>query len=197
MSRIRHRLTYSNVISTVCLFLLIGGGTAFAASELGKESIGSRQLKKEAVTPAKLSAKAKSALTGPAGPAGPKGATGAAGPAGPQGPAGLSATGINGAPVRIVAGATTPGATNWQLYNGGQGLYVDIDTSAAGFQTTPAYIVTVSGNANNWNLVGGSSPYFATATGFRVYIRNADWSYLSVSGANSNQWIVNWAAFGN
>src|SRR5438094_362333 len=83
--------------------------------------------------------------------------------AGAQGPAGLSASGINGGPIRIVAGATTPGATNWQSYNGGQGLYVDVDTSAAGFTTTPAYIVTVSGNANNWNLVGGSSPYFATA----------------------------------
>lgn len=92
MSRIRQGLTYSNVISTVCLILLVGGGTAFAASSLGKESIGSRQLQKEAVTPAKLSAKAKSALTGPAGPAGPKGAAGAAGPAGPAGPAGTSAT---------------------------------------------------------------------------------------------------------
>ncbi len=90
MSRIRQRLTYSNVISTICLFLLIGGGTAFAASELGKESIGPRQLKKEAVTPAKLSAKAKSTLAGPAGPAGQKGATGATGPAGPAGPAGAA-----------------------------------------------------------------------------------------------------------
>jgi hypothetical protein len=92
MSRLRPRITYANVISTVCLFLLIGGGTAFAASQLGKESVGSRQLKKEAVTPAKLSAKAKAAMVGPAGPAGPKGATGAAGPAGPAGPAGAAAS---------------------------------------------------------------------------------------------------------
>jgi hypothetical protein len=92
MSRFRPRLTYANVISTVCLVLLVGGGTAFAASTLGKESIGARQLKKEAVTPAKLSAKAKSALTGPAGPAGPKGAAGATGPAGPAGPAGAAGT---------------------------------------------------------------------------------------------------------
>jgi hypothetical protein len=88
MSRIRKGLTYSNVISTLCLFLLVGGGTAFAASQLGKESVGSRQLQKEAVTPAKLSAKAKAAMVGPAGPAGAKGATGATGPAGPAGPAG-------------------------------------------------------------------------------------------------------------
>jgi hypothetical protein len=92
MSRIRRSLTYSNVISTVCLVLLVGGGTAFAASQLGKETVGARQLKKEAVTPAKLSAKAKTAMVGPAGPAGAKGATGATGPAGPAGPAGAPGT---------------------------------------------------------------------------------------------------------
>jgi hypothetical protein len=85
MSRIRKRLTYANVISTICLLLVVGGGSAFAASQFEKESIGTRALKKEAVTPAKLSQKAKATLTGPTGP---KGATGATGPAGAQGPAG-------------------------------------------------------------------------------------------------------------
>jgi hypothetical protein len=48
------KLTYSNVISTLCLFLLLGGGTAFAANQLGKNSVGSKQIKKNAVTTAKL-----------------------------------------------------------------------------------------------------------------------------------------------
>jgi hypothetical protein len=88
------KLSYANVTSTLCLVLLVGGGTAFAASQLGKESVGTKQLKKEAVTPAKLSSASKKALTGPAGlvgprgPAGPVGLTGPAGPAGPQGPKG-------------------------------------------------------------------------------------------------------------
>jgi hypothetical protein len=88
MHRLRGKLTYSNVISTVCLFLLVGGGTAFAASQLGKESVGTNQLKKAAVTPAKLSAAAKAGMQGPAGPQGQqgaKGATGARGATGPQG----------------------------------------------------------------------------------------------------------------
>jgi hypothetical protein len=85
MHRVRGRLTYSNVISTLCLFLLLGGGTAYAASQLEKESVGAHQLKKGAVTPAKLSKAAKATLVGPAGP---KGATGATGSTGPQGPAG-------------------------------------------------------------------------------------------------------------
>jgi hypothetical protein len=51
---LRGKLTYANVISTLCLFLLIGGGTAFAASQLAKNSVGSKQLKKNAVTSAKV-----------------------------------------------------------------------------------------------------------------------------------------------
>jgi hypothetical protein len=41
--RIADRLTYANVVSTLCLFVLLGGG-AYAATELGKDSVGSRQV---------------------------------------------------------------------------------------------------------------------------------------------------------
>jgi hypothetical protein len=88
MNRLRGRLSYANVISTLCLVLLLGSGTAYAASQIGKESVGTKQLKKGAVTPAKLSSAATAALTGPQGAGGPQGATGPQGPAGPQGPQG-------------------------------------------------------------------------------------------------------------
>jgi Collagen triple helix repeat (20 copies) len=89
MNRLRGKLTYANVISTLCLVLLVGGGTAFAASEmLPKGSVGTKQLAKEAVTPAKLSKASKATLTGPAGPAGPAGTKGATGPVGPKGDTG-------------------------------------------------------------------------------------------------------------
>jgi hypothetical protein len=54
MKNLGSKLTYSNVISTLCLFLVLGGGTAFAATQLGKNSVGAKQLKKNAVTAAKL-----------------------------------------------------------------------------------------------------------------------------------------------
>jgi hypothetical protein len=54
MKRASSGLTYANVISTICLFLLLGGGAAFAASQLGKNSVGSKQLKKNSVTTAKI-----------------------------------------------------------------------------------------------------------------------------------------------
>jgi hypothetical protein len=54
MKRIRGKLTYSNVISTLCLFLLLGGGTALAANQLAKKSVGTKQLKSNAVTAGKI-----------------------------------------------------------------------------------------------------------------------------------------------
>jgi hypothetical protein len=89
MKRLGSKLTYANVISTLCLVLLVGGGTAYAAGEmLPKNSVGSKQIKKEAVTPAKLSKASKAALTGPAGSTGAAGATGATGLQGAKGETG-------------------------------------------------------------------------------------------------------------
>jgi hypothetical protein len=51
---LRPRLTYANVISTICLFLVLGGGAWAAATKLPKNSVGTPQLKAEAVTGAKV-----------------------------------------------------------------------------------------------------------------------------------------------
>jgi hypothetical protein len=85
MKPLRRRLTYANVMSSIAVFLVLAGGTAFAASQLGKESVGAKQLKKEAVGLAKINAAAKSSLKGATGPAGAKGATGPQGPKGDKG----------------------------------------------------------------------------------------------------------------
>src|SRR6476661_6768123 len=49
----RVKLTYANVMSTLCLFLLLGGG-AYAAGNLAKNSVGTKQLKNNAVTGSKV-----------------------------------------------------------------------------------------------------------------------------------------------
>ncbi len=54
MRAIRSKLTYANVMSTLAVFLLLGGGAAFAASKLGKNSVGTKQIKNNAVTAAKI-----------------------------------------------------------------------------------------------------------------------------------------------
>lgn len=53
MKKIRKRLTYANVMSSIAVFLVLGGATALAAG-LAKNSVGSKQLKKNAVTSAKI-----------------------------------------------------------------------------------------------------------------------------------------------
>jgi hypothetical protein len=60
LNQIRKRLTYANVMSTIAVFLVLGGATAIAASQLGKNSVGSKQLKANSVTQAKIK---KNAIT--------------------------------------------------------------------------------------------------------------------------------------
>jgi len=61
LKQIRKRLTYANVMSSLAVFLVLGGATAFAAGHLGKNTVGTKQLKKNAVTTAKIK---KHAVTG-------------------------------------------------------------------------------------------------------------------------------------
>lgn len=55
MHRIRGKLTYANVVATLALFLVLAGGSAFAAKQmLPKGSVGTKQIKNGAVAAAKL-----------------------------------------------------------------------------------------------------------------------------------------------
>jgi hypothetical protein len=57
VKQIRKRLTYANVVSSIALFLVLGGATAIAAG-LAKNSVGTKQLKSNAVTAAKIKSEA-------------------------------------------------------------------------------------------------------------------------------------------
>jgi hypothetical protein len=104
-----------------------------------------------------------------------------------------AATGPTGAPVRLVVGRTDPHTTPWVQYNHG-GIYVDIDTSSAGFAATPYYFTSLSGHTNNWMAQGVTSIYLPTATGFRVHVGYRE---LTAAQANSWGWSLSWLAIGN
>jgi hypothetical protein len=66
LTSIRKRLTYANVMSSIAVFLVLGGATAFAASKIGSNqlkanSVTTAKIKKNAVTTAKIK---KDAVTG-------------------------------------------------------------------------------------------------------------------------------------
>lgn len=90
------RLTYANVMATVAVFLALGG-TSYAVTALPRNSVGTPQLKKSAVTGVKVK---NGSLTRADFAAGTllKGDTGATGAQGPQGERGeRGATGATGA----------------------------------------------------------------------------------------------------
>ncbi len=57
MKHVRKRLTYANVMSSLAVFLVLGGGAAVAAG-LGKNSVGTAQIKRNAVKVGKLAPEA-------------------------------------------------------------------------------------------------------------------------------------------
>jgi hypothetical protein len=99
---------------------------------------------------------------------------------------------VNGAVKFQGSGSTTPGSTNWQPYPGNTGIYLDVDTSAGKFTTTPKYFTSLGGHSSHWATTGVTSIYTPSPTGFRVYVRWSDGSALTPAQANSLQWHVNW-----
>jgi hypothetical protein len=91
MRKLDDRLSYANVMATFAVFLALGGG-AYAATQLEKNSVGTKQLKNGAVNSAKV--KDGSLLAGDFKvgqlPSGPKGDTGPQGDPGPKGAAGAT-----------------------------------------------------------------------------------------------------------
>jgi hypothetical protein len=118
-------VTYANVMASVAVFVVLGGG-AYAASTtmVPRHSVGTAQIKPRSVTLTRLSKGVRTRLNqhtaesgngtgvGPGGPAGPQGdpgTPGATGPQGPGGPAGAPGTRMvqtTGSDVADVNGAT-------------------------------------------------------------------------------------------
>lgn len=77
------RLSYSNVMATIAVFIALGG-TSYAVVKLPRNSVGTEQVKNRSLRSEDLARGAIAAVRGPRGPEGPQGA------AGPQGPAGVA-----------------------------------------------------------------------------------------------------------
>lgn len=92
IERIRAQLTYANVVSTLCLFILLGGSAYAAAKITGKNvkngSLTGTDIKNNSVTGKDVKGLGAGDFKGGALPAGPRGPIGPRGLTGPRGTAG-------------------------------------------------------------------------------------------------------------
>jgi hypothetical protein len=102
----RPRLTYANVVATIAVFLALGGAS-YAAFKLPKNSVGTRQIKKNAVNSSKVAngSLLPSDLKGHKFPQGPKGDPG------PQGEPGATEVVMRLGPI-----VTTPVSPGSDIY---------------------------------------------------------------------------------
>ncbi len=102
----------------------------------------------------------------------------------------------SGNALKIYSGQTPIGNTNWRPQSDKNGVYVDVDTSACGFESTPFYIVSTHGDSDIWKTTGGSSAYKKNSKGFRVYVKRSSNDKFSPAYANQHNWHVQWIAIG-
>ncbi|GAB2488833.1 hypothetical protein GCM10027187_65060 [Streptosporangium sandarakinum] len=94
----------------------------------------------------------------------------------------------------VASGQTIPG-WGWKAY-GPNSVYIDIDTSAAGFTGNPIYLTAIGGvGGMQYDLVGTSAVYDVTATKFSVYLKWRDDRPLSVADAQRFGWYINWIGY--
>jgi hypothetical protein len=149
-----------NLVAYLALFAALGG-TSYAAIKLPRNSVGKAQIRRNAVTSAKVRDRSLLARDFKKGqlPAGPQGDTGPQGPAGQDGAPG--APGANGS-----QGPAGPGAIKLlRTTSGADGTTVTLAT-VNGFKITDTCAVNQQGGATN--TVGFSSPDPLTSVSYRV-----------------------------
>jgi hypothetical protein len=142
---LRERLSYANVTASLALFMTLGG-VSYAATRLPSNSVGTSQLKANAVTSGKVKngtllkkdfkagqmpagARGAAGAPGPQGSAGAQGVKGDTGPTGATGPTqGVAATGFTGAvpsntPDLSHVNATVTTTTAGKLFVFGRGFF--------------------------------------------------------------------------
>lgn len=148
MKKLRPRLTYANVMSSIAVFLVLGGATAIAANQIAKKSVGTKQLKANAVTTAKIkkgaitSQKIKdNAVTG----AKVNEATLGQVPSAASAATATTAGSVNGVSVTKILERSVGGTAEKDVFNNGH-LRVTFACDGAGNITVNAY--TLSDNAS-------------------------------------------------
>jgi len=150
--RLRSRLTYANVVSTLALFITLAGGSAYAASKL----ITGKQIAPGTITAKNIKHHSLLKLDFATGqlPAGPQGPVGGTGPQGPQGAAGTARA------WGIIATSGTTGNASFTAQSGFPGAPLN--------PSTGVYCIPAPAGAQNEGVVltaqAGEAEFLAQAT---------------------------------
>jgi len=173
------------VVACLALLVALGGTSMAAATQLGRNSVGTAQLRDGAVTNPKIRNNAINSVkvanrsllradfapgqlpAGPTGPQGPAGAAGAAGAAGPAGPAGvIGAITVRTDSVSIAGGVAENGAYNTARVSrscSGNERAISAGTSWAGDQAGLELVtmelepqLNAQNNVVGWAATGGN-----------------------------------------
>lgn len=140
MNRLRSKLSYANIVATLALFLVVAGGSAFAAGKLAKNSVGSKQIKKNAITTAKIK---NGSVTG----------------------AKIAAGSITGSNINLSSLGTVPSATHaTKADTASKAVRADVAATATSAET--ALTATTADTATNAGQLGGvpASQYLTLAS---------------------------------
>ena len=193
-------LSYANVMSTIAVFGVLGGGGAYAASKIGpndvkRNAVRSKHIKNGTIVSRDINRKTRAALrarqgpkgdTGARGPVGPKGGTGASGPAGPRGDAGFAANcneGLAGNDVMVRVGSVCIDryeASIWTARTGGSQITGAIPCTPNGQDCTNIYARSVAGVTPRADITWFQAQQALANSGKRLP-SNADWQ-MAVAG---------------
>ena len=152
MRWLHRKLTYANTIATLALFVALGG-SSYAAFALPANSVGTKQLKKGAVTGAKVkpgslkaedfSANTKASLKGAKGAPGSQGPQGMQGLPGPAGAKGDTGSVPSPEAWHTVGGTAEPAFTPC---DGASGAWVTLGAAPVKFYRDPFGVVRLEGH---------------------------------------------------
>ncbi|MGW0484047.1 hypothetical protein [Nonomuraea sp. NPDC003214] len=92
----------------------------------------------------------------------------------------------------LTASGRTEAGQGWKSIDSTH-LYIDVDTSDAGFTATPAYVTTIHTSGTRAYVFDGFTDFGATSpTGFRLYFWRADHNPLTPADAERIGLRVNW-----
>jgi hypothetical protein len=89
------------------------------------------------------------------------------------------------------SGITKPGITGWKRF-AKDTIYVDVNTTACNYPTTPSYVTAIHGSADHWRTQGVHSIYYPQKDGFRVYVMHAASEGITPAEAERKSWSIAW-----